>query len=331
MRSLARLIIPTAAVVLAAWPAAAQPPAVVRIGALNIEWLGRPSSRAGDAKGVAQDPKDIAGYVKDSGVAVLALEEICDDDGVSETRTNTTLNAAFAHLNASGQSKWKYRLFAKHPAAQDANLQLVGLAWNESVMTPVKPAGAAAEEYRLKLEVPAGVTVGAPGKPAFERWATAMKFSAGPANTDVVVIPVHLKSNRPAFQGQDSAKQREVESQMLLAALADVRAKFTDDDVIVLGDTNVLTKGEKAVATFTAAGFVDLNAGDAVTYSSGQYQNPFDRAFVPQAAGNPKAKEFAATAFDVFRHLTLTAAEYRKLISDHRMIRITVEVMDDDD
>jgi predicted extracellular nuclease len=159
-----------------------------------------------------------------------------------------------------------------------------------------------------------------------------MKFSAGQGMTDLVVIPVHFKSNRAAFAGQDTAAQRDLEAEMLLAALPQVRARFGgDEDVVVLGDTNVLNKDEEAVAAFRAARFVDLNAADQPTYVSGQFQNPFDRAFVPDAAGNPQAQEFAQAGLDVFKHPPLSAAQYRRAISDHRMIRITLAVLADDD
>lgn len=331
MKSLRRVALLFAAAVGASTPANSQPSAQLRVGALNIEWLGSPDRRAGAAKGVAQKPAHIAAYVRASGVDVLALEEISDDDGVADRRTNGTLDKAFAELNADGQAKWKYRLFPKHNEAEEQTWQLTGLAWNESRLAPVKSANGNAEEYRLELVVPAGVTVGAAGKPAFERWATAMKFSAGSGKTDIVVIPVHLKSNRAAFPGQNTAKQREVEAGMLLTALAEVRARFGDDDIIVLGDTNVLKKEEKAVAAFRAAGFVDLNAADSPTYISGSFKSPFDRAFVPKADGNPKAKEFAQPSFDVFTHPTFSSAQYRRRVSDHRMIRLRIEVMTDDD
>jgi hypothetical protein len=147
-----------------------------------------------------------------------------------------------------------------------------------------------------------------------------------------VVIPVHFKSNRAAFPGQDTAAQRDLEAEMLLAALPQVRARFGDEgDVVVLGDTNILDKNEEAVGAFRAASFVDLNAADQPTYVSGQIQNPFDRAFVPDAAGNPKAQEFAQAAFDVFKHPPMSAAQYRKAISDHRMIRVTLAILADDD
>lgn len=312
-------------------PAPPAPAPAVRIGALNIEWLGNPGSRAAPAKDLAQDPKDIAGYIRAGGVAVLALEEIGDDDGAAATRTNKTLDAAVAELNAGGSAQWKYRLFAKHPGSDTPDTQLTGLAWNEAVVTPVKTADGAADEYRLKLTLPAGAADGVPGKPAFERWATAMKFSAGKGKTDFVVVPVHLKSNRPAVPGQDVVKLREVEAGMLLAALADLAARFADEDIVVLGDTNVMKATEAAVGKFTAAGFADLNAADVPSYGAGSNRKPFDRAFVPNAAGNAAAKEFADPRFDVFEHPALSAADYRKKVSDHRMIRLTVGVSADDD
>ena len=305
--------------------------AKLRIGALNIEWLGNSDRRSGTGVGVTQSPKDIAGYIKASGVSILALEEISDDDGVAATLTNKTLDAALAVLNAGDEAKWKYRLFPKHPDAENPTWQLTGLAWNEAVATPVPGTAGSADGYRLKLKVPDGVAAGTATKPVFERWATAMKFSAGKGKTDVVVIPVHMKSNRPAFPGQDVVTQREVEAKMLLATLADVASQFADEDIIVLGDTNVLKRDEKAVAAFTSAGFVDLNSADLPTYLSGSWQNPFDRAFVPNPAGNARAKEFASPRFDVFRHPGMTTAEFRKNVSDHRMIRLTVEVSEDDD
>jgi predicted extracellular nuclease len=183
--------------------------------------------------------------------------------------------------------------------------------------------------YRPKMEVPADVKL-APGKPAFERWTCGMKFSAGQGKTDIVVFPIHFKSNRPAFEKQDTSLQRDAEARMLLAALADIRAKFNDDDIIILGDTNCINKREKAIEALVAGGFVDLNATDELTYVTDTYKNPFDRAFVPNPE-KPSAKEFKRTRQDVFMHPNMTAPMYRKHISDHRMIRITIDVMEDDD
>ncbi len=329
MKTLARFVF--LAVVMVGARAFADDPAKLIVGAVNIEWLGNPDRRSGPADGVAQSAKDIADYIKASGVTILALEEISDDDTDAAKRTNKTLDEAFAQLNTADKASWKYRLFSKHPNAKDPDWQLTGIAWNEAIVKPVAGVAGPADEYRLKLKVPEGVSVGTADKPAFERWATAMKFSAGAGKTDVIVIPLHLKSNKAVFPGQDVAKQREVEAGMLLAALADVKAQFNDDDVIMLGDSNVVNKNEQAVKTFTNAGFVDLGVADEPTYVSGSYQSPFDRAFVPNSAGNVKAKEFSQCQFNVFKHPTMNVEEYRKKLSDHRMIRLTVQISADDD
>ncbi|MFL5329375.1 MAG: hypothetical protein ACJ8C4_10715 [Gemmataceae bacterium] len=98
-----------------------------------------------------------------------------------------------------------------------------------------------------------------------------------------------------------------------------------------VGDTDALKKDEKKISVLTTAGFVDLNADDQITFTNERYSNPFDRAFVPNPKGNVKAKEFTNSKLDVFRHPTLNAAEYRKRISDHLMIRFSIDVIDDDD
>lgn len=329
MKSLATLICLGLALPATCQTPAEPTPPKLRIGALNIEWLGQPHRRARPAKDVAQDPKDIAEYIKASGVSILALEEICDDDGVAETHTNKTLSNAIAVLNDHGDAKWKYRLIPKNPQSEGPTIQLLGLAWNEAVVTPVKLADGS-EWYRPHMEMPTDSKVIAPGKPAFERWTCGMKFSAGPGKTDVVVLPIHLKSNRPAFEGQDTSAQRELEAKMLLAALPDIKAKFGDEDIIIIGDTNFMNRREKAIAALVSGGFVDTNAADEDTYVTDTYKSPFDRAFIPNPE-QPSAKEFAHTRQDVFKHPTMNAPTYRKRISDHRMIRITVDVMDDDD
>src|SRR5262245_53677378 len=83
--------------VFVAWvgPAAAES---ARIGAWNIEHLGSPELRSGPAEGIAQEPADIADYIKASKVDVLALEEIDDDDGSPGTKSNKTLTKAFELL-----------------------------------------------------------------------------------------------------------------------------------------------------------------------------------------------------------------------------------------
>src|SRR4051812_23309528 len=97
------------------------------IGAWNIEWLGSPDSRSGLAHGKAQKPGDLAEYIERSGVDILALEEIGDDDpGVKPL--NSTLTLAFEKLNLSPGQDWDYILLPKRDPA--VKTQLTGVAWN---------------------------------------------------------------------------------------------------------------------------------------------------------------------------------------------------------
>src|SRR4051812_36616585 len=105
-------------------------PAELRIGALNIEWLGVPNNRSGIAHGIAQEPADIAEYIKKGNVDILSLEEISDDDDEDSTRTNSTLTGAFDLLNTQPGQDWTHRLFPKKHV--DDKSQLVGVAWNKA-------------------------------------------------------------------------------------------------------------------------------------------------------------------------------------------------------
>ncbi len=276
----------------------------VSIGAWNIQWLGSPAQRSGCGKNIRQMPADIADYIAASRVDVLAFEEIGDTDGASQTRTNNTLDSAFAILNETGGNRWKYLLFAKR--SQSQTTQLVGVAWNERNVQKV------GNPLRLQMTTT--------NSSDWDRWATAIKFKFGSNKTDIVVIPVHMKAN---FQGNFSA-QREREAQALINAMNSVRTEFNDQDIIVIGDTNILTRTEGAVTKFRNGGFVDLNNDDDATMVEGSA--PFDRAFIPQ-----NQSEFSIASQDVFEMAGITKEEFRAKFSDHYMIRFVVRVINDDD
>lgn len=277
------------------------------IGAWNIEWLGKPENRTGDGHNVAQKSEHLAKYIADSGVAVLSLEEICDDDGDADTMRNKTLNETFAKLNEGGAAEWDYELFPKKDAH---NLdQHVGLAWNAKVVTKkgdaFKPP---VDDFHADYSL-------------LERGVRAAKFSVADGKTDFVLLPLHLKSNRGG--AIPTARQRAVEARRIMDVLALIAAHFDDLDVVLLGDFNALSASEAAVARFIEGGFRDLNADDAATYISGA---PFDRIFVKS-----DEPEFTASNLTVFRDPQHTNAEHKKLLSDHFMVVCDFAVKDDDD
>ncbi len=281
------------------------------VGAWNIQWLGIPSMRSGIGKDVAQKAQHLADYIKKSGVRILALEEICDDDGVPATTTNRTLDTVIEILNEGSPANWRYLLFPKRKA--DDEEQHTGLMWNAKAVTAV------GEPYKIGLKVPPD----GPDKPFYwNRWPHAMKFSTGEGKTDFVIIPVHMKSN---YGGANEArKQRAREAQQLTEALESVKKHFSDSDIVIIGDTNVLDSTEDSAKTFAGAGLKDLNAGDEPTTVMGHA--PFDRAFV--AADQPELEQ---RKIRVFRPYGLSPRQFRRDLSDHYMVTIKVRVERDDD
>jgi endonuclease/exonuclease/phosphatase family metal-dependent hydrolase len=153
---------------------------------------------------------------------------------------------------------------------------------------------------------------------------TAVKFSAGAGKTDFVLIVVHMKAD---FDG-DFAKHREEEAKALAALLPDVRRVFKDEDVLILGDTNMTDDNEAAEKTYERAGLKDLNTANAGTHWRG---GGTDKIFVPAAQ-----PEFAASSFRVINHdrvlsRTMSPAAYKRRFSDHYMVSTTVRLQDDDD
>lgn len=308
------------AAVLAAVAAGVAPPAAVRgqqqvahfvrVGAWNIEHLGNPASRSGVGHNVAQTPKDLADYIRASGVDLLALEEIADDD--QPGRRNKSIAAALADLKAQTGDEWDHLLTPK--ANPTAESQLVGVAWNK---TKVKRVG---EPFKVPVSSPFH------GSPVWDRHPHAVKFSFGPGQTDVVLIPLHMKANTG---GTPAPKvRREMEAQSLMQALAQVQQHTKDFDVVLLGDTNILKKTEKAALVFKANGFRDLNDEDETTHVGGA---PFDRFFVPN--NQPEFAGIDQVVFDqeFMGPRNLSTTDFRRRFSDHFMVVSRVRVLQDDD
>ncbi len=265
----------------------------ISIGAWNIQWLGSPDQRSGCGKDVRQSAEDIALYISGSRVDILALEEIGDTDGEAQNRTNDTLDRAMNILNSTGGNRWKYLPFGKRN--QNQTTQLTGVAWNERKVEKI------GNPFRLPLTTTAGNH--------WDRWATAIKFKLGNNKTDLVVILVHMKAN---VGSGNHILQRESEAQALMNAVNSVRAHFNDQDIVIIGDTNILNNAEGALTKFRNGGFIDLNNADSSTVADGRA--PFDRAFIPQ-----NQTEFSIAAMDVFKMNGVTKNEFRVKFSDHYM------------
>jgi endonuclease/exonuclease/phosphatase family metal-dependent hydrolase len=303
----------------------------VRIGAWNIEWLGFPDRRARPGKDNPQTPEDLADYIHASGVDVLALEEIGVDDERASELKSTELDQVTGSLRDRHQQTWEYVLFPKTDYPEEVEDfvkrgQHVGLAWRsdkaQRVGAPFAIPVGANEEFGLKF---------------FERRAHAVKLSFGEAKTDVIFVPIHLKSNRNEDRADDptyTMRQREAELAAFAGLLPSLQQHFSDQDIVVLGDTNILG-GQTTSKVLTERAFVDLNRDEQGTTavwgdgSTGYKTAPFDRIYVP--ASQP---EFSRLEMKVHRTAGGTDDEikrFRRTLSDHYLISSTIAILADDD
>jgi endonuclease/exonuclease/phosphatase family metal-dependent hydrolase len=298
-----------------------------RIGAWNIEWLGFPNMRGKPGKDVTQAPSDLANYIADAHLDVLALEEIGVDQDHAPWRSSP-LDETLAELKKNHGQPWQYLLFPKadYPKGTEDFItrgQHIGIAWRSD---------------RAKLVgEPFAVPVGKNetyGNKFWERRANAVKLSFGEGKTDLVFVPVHLKSNRNDANGDESftQKQRVAEAKVFVANLKLLKDKFKDEDIVLLGDTNFLADDDEGPRILTDAGFVDLNESDRGTtaaWGSGYSSAPFDRIFVP--TNQPEFKSSAQKIHATKHGTDDEIKDFKKRHSDHYLVSCVIEVGNDDD
>ena len=315
-RSVARTSYPTLlslCFLICLFPGAAYAQQQIKVGAWNIQYLGAHTCRPAATQQTAQRPSDLAKFIIASGVDILGLEEITDDDGQPNTFTNQTLTSVMTKIRETTGDTWDYMLFRRFQdggGCKAINLQLTGVAWNTKKVKRL-------EFKRIPIDtssLPEGAAV-------WNRPPVAVKFSLGEGKTDIVFIVVHMKSN----VGENTETTREWEARLLMDQLSFVKNHFADDDIVILGDTNVLGADEAAVQKFMQSGFKDLNAADGPTSIR---EEPFDRIFTPVGQS-----EFTTSEQAVFGpgYLNLSSNKFLRRFSDHYMVTAKVNVAADDD
>lgn len=282
-----------------------------RIGAWNIEWLGNPTKR----RKAAQKPEDIADYLTASKVELLGLSEVSTDGETEGQPTNSILTEACKLLKGKERGDWRHVLFPSEE--KDNKDQLCGVAWNASRWQLVE------KPFRVPLR-----RTEKTGEDIWRRHPYAAKFSHGDKLTDVVLIPVHQKSNRGGGVTQQG-KVRAEEALLLIRSLGAVQNHFKDDDVVVLGDFNCLLREEPALLRYRSAGFRDLNFADQLSWIKDRQFDPapFDRILVPD-----EQPEFRDCGFTVFRDHGLDGEkDFRDRLSDHYLVSTDLRIMADDD
>lgn len=288
----------------------------IRVGAWNIETLGSPDSRdylrksPSDGYGVAREPAELAKQIEVLRLDVLALSEIDDTDAREGSMTNRVLDEAFRILNRRAGNDWDYRLFPKRIRRYSS--QHTGLAWNRQRIRAV------GRRFRIPV---ADVT----SRRYFEwdRHPHAMKFTRGSGRTDFVVIPIHMKAGR----NDAAVKQRRSEAEALVRELSEIQEHFRDQDIILIGDFNMLRRSEPAGRVYRSkGGLFDLNYSDRSTHIA---DLPFDRCYIPRAQ---RENEFAGVSeVRVFAPAAAERRRFRREFSDHWPIVLEFAELADDD
>src|SRR5215212_1057373 len=300
--------------VLALFAASLDAQTTIVIGSWNIEHLGRPSKRGGVGNGVAQDSRDIADYIRASGVDILALAEVTANDG---TDRNVTISAALQRIRQQTGQIWDHMLFPKFVGPLDERRhQRIGVAWNTSRVRRVSQV--------MRVNVPLTANIPGSNGSIWARPPHAVKFSFGNGKTDIVVIPLHMKANTDPEP--IPVRKREAEARSLVAQLPAVRQAMRDSDIVLIGDTNFLRANEAAPQAFRTAGFRDFNAEDESTHLGG---GPFDRVYVP--ANQPEFTNQDQLVFDTefMQPRNLSRPAFQRRFSDHFMIVARVRVLAD--
>lgn len=291
----------------------------IRIGSWNIEHLGDPGARRGSGTNVRQKPDDLARYIAHAGVDLLAVQEIKADGeapkGLSRRlRTSRALTQTCEILSRKPGQQWQHALFPKM-RSRDAS-QWTGVMWNQARLKQVGQV----------IQIPVSHARSSQRSNLWDRNVYAIKFSAGEKKTDFLILSVHLKANtRGSF-----ARHREEEIKELVRRLPTVKRNYRgEEDLIILGDTNIQSSKERAVVLLQKEKLVNLNGSDLDTHTAKGSQ-PFDRIFVPSGQ-----KEFSRSRLRVLsdyrRSQRLSFAAFRARYSDHYIITTELQVLADDD
>lgn len=282
------------------WSTAAAAEDYIKVASWNIENLGSSDSR--------QSPAALAQHIQLMNPDVIALQEIYDTNFDTDIRTNEVLDRALAIVSELPGQDWTYELTEKKNPSEYK--QLVGVAWNRARLSKVGVT------YKIDVQDNPG-----DGFDVWKRHPHAIMLSAGDGKTDIVVVSLHMKSNVGC--GDTCDEWRREEASELVSQIPAISSELSgEQDIILIGDTNMRGTWEAGHQLIIDAGFHDLNSEDTATYVG--RDSPFDRIFVPQGQNE----------FRWSRQYVLSPGRpgnHENALSDHHMIAAMVRIMDDDD
>lgn len=269
----------------------------VHIGSWNIEHMSRRNDHRED------NIYALAEHIQLASLDVIALQEVYVTGQRDGRRVNEHLDGVIDLLKEHTDAAWNYEIL-ENRSATDVE-QLCVVLWNSSTLDKIG-----------SMKVP--VSHFEDGDRLWDRTPHAIKFKHQ-TKTDFVIIPLHMKAN--VGGAQKGMRVREKEAKTLVASLPEVRATLSDEDIILIGDTNCLDRNEPALKVIRDAGYEDLNASDAQTFVGG---GPFDRVFIPEQR----------QAFWYSRQYVIRSAnqdDHYKYLSDHYLIKTVIKIRKDDD
>ena len=286
----------------------------VQIASWNIQHL---STRTENR----QSAYALADHIEMAGIDILVLQEIAVTHKDGDQRRNEDLDLVCDILKEHLGQDWQY-LMLRNRDNDTRETQLCAVMWDTSRIeaTDVK-----------RLDVP----MRHDGYPVWHRTPHAIKFRVqvrrflkdadgnwqpSDETSSLIVIPLHMKAN--GGDEEVDAKRRKIEAELLVERLDEVKRDLDEESLILIGDTNIKNRYEKAARAFHDYGLRDLNYLDQTTYPF--YDgNPFDRVFMARGR-----REFEYSRQYILQPTSMS--EHHRYLSDHFMIKASIKIYVDD-
>src|SRR5262245_37193771 len=298
--SVSRRLLP--ALLLALWlscPAPAQRRPQLAIGTWNLEFLGAPANLRNDTPPRTDaDLEAIGQKVKQLGVAVLAVQEICGE-------------APLQQVTASIGRTWTFVLGTTGGWDDGKTAQNIGFLYDNAVVELLS-----AEELLAFPRQQEGV-------PIFHRVPVTVCFRVRATGFDFRMVTVHLKAGQKA---QDEQKRR-LEATILHGWLQQLqKTPGEDQDIVLLGDFNS-TYGSEPETVLEEGKMMHYLEPKARTPTIMHFPEPIDQIVVA-----PAFDELNADSFTVHSDLGgLDRNAWRKIYSDHFPVTATIAATSDGD
>jgi endonuclease/exonuclease/phosphatase family metal-dependent hydrolase len=279
--------------------AAQAPSTTIGLGTWNLEFLGAPGNLRHDVPPrEASDYERIGARIRELDVAVLAVQEVNDDDTLQK-------------VAAAAGPLWRFVLGTTGTWDDGQTAQRIGFLYDTAVVELL-----GAEEL---LDLPREQD----GVPIFHRVPVTAWFRVRATGFDFRAVTVHLK----AGQKDKDEQKRRLEATELHRWLSRLRTSATEDqDYVVLGDFN---------SSYGAGPEQVLEQGDVVRYVDQPVPTPTIQHFaepIDQIAAGPGFAELRRDSYAVHG---VPAGEdrlaWRKTYSDHYPVTVTIDAAVDAD